>query len=62
MKRHKEGIYENDRLMEHPSDNEAWKVLDSFDADFVSNARNVHFRLAIDDFDPFSINSAPYSC
>jgi hypothetical protein len=48
--------------MEHPSDNEAWKVLDSFDADFVSNARNVHFRLAIDDFDPFSINSAPYSC
>jgi hypothetical protein len=37
-------------------------VLDRFDADFVSDARNVHFGLATDGFDPFSTNSAPYSC
>jgi hypothetical protein len=37
-------------------------VLDRFDTDFASDARNVHFRLATDDFDPFSTNSAPCSC
>jgi hypothetical protein len=46
----------------HPSDGEAWKVLDRFDADFVSDARNVHFGLMTYDFDPFSTNSASYSC
>jgi hypothetical protein len=40
--------------MGHPSDGEAWKVLDRFDADFASDVRNVCFRLVIDDFDPFS--------
>jgi hypothetical protein len=50
MKWHKEGIHET------------WKILDMFDADFASDARNVRFGLAIDDFDPFSINSTPYSC
>jgi hypothetical protein len=62
MRWHKEGIHENDRVMGHPSDGEIWKVLDMFDADFASNARNVHFGLATNDFDPFSTNSAPYSC
>jgi hypothetical protein len=37
-------------------------VLDRFDADFANDARNVHFGLVIDGFDPFNINSAPYSC
>jgi hypothetical protein len=59
---HKEGICENDRVMVHPSDSEAWKVLGNFDADFASDARNVHFRLATDGFDPFSTNFTPYSC
>jgi hypothetical protein len=58
---HKEGAYEDDRIMVHPSDSEAWKALDSFDADFASDARNVHIELATDGFDPFS-NYAPYSC
>jgi hypothetical protein len=40
--------------MRLPSDGEAWKVLDGFDADFASNAINVHIGLATDDFDPFS--------
>jgi hypothetical protein len=62
MRWHKEGIRENDEVMWHPSDGEAWKVLDRFDADFASDARNVRFGLTIDGFDPFNTNSAPYSC
>jgi hypothetical protein len=62
MRWHKEGICENDRVIGNPSDGEAWKMLNRFDADFASDARNVHFGLATDDFDPFSTNSAPYSC
>jgi hypothetical protein len=45
--------------MGHPSDGEAWMVLDRFDADFASDARNVHFGLVVDRFDPFNTNSAP---
>jgi hypothetical protein len=48
--------------MGHPSNGEAWNVLDIFDADFASDARNIHFRLATDGLDPFSTNSTPYSC
>jgi hypothetical protein len=62
MRWHNEGIRENDGVMGHPSDCEAWKVLNGFDADFASDARNVCFGLATDGFDPFSTNSAPYSC
>jgi hypothetical protein len=62
MRWHKECIRENDGVMVHPSDCEAWKVFDRFDADFASDARNVYSRLAIDDFDPFSTNSTSYSC
>jgi hypothetical protein len=32
--------------MGHPSDGETWKVLDGFDVDFTSDARNVCFGLA----------------
>jgi hypothetical protein len=53
----KEGICENERVMGHPSDGEAWMVFDRFDADFASEAWKV-----TDGFDPFSTNSAPYSC
>jgi hypothetical protein len=59
---HKEGICENEGVMGHPSDGDAWKVLDRFDADFVSDAIKVCFGLATNGFDPFSTNSAPYSC
>jgi hypothetical protein len=54
MRWHKEGIRENDGVMGHPSDGEAWKVLDRFDANYASDVRNVHFGLATDGFDPFS--------
>jgi hypothetical protein len=35
MRWHKEGIHENDQVMVHPSDSEAWKALDDFDVDFA---------------------------
>jgi hypothetical protein len=60
MRWHKEGIHENKGVMGHPSDDEAWKVLDRFDTDFASDVRNVCFRLAINGFDPFSTNSTSY--
>jgi hypothetical protein len=62
MRWHKEGKHENDGVMWHPSDGEAWKVLDMFDVDFASDARSVFFELATYGFDPFSTNSTPYSC
>jgi hypothetical protein len=62
MRWHKEGIRENDGVMGHPSDGEAWKVLDRFDSDIASDARNVLFGLATDGFNAFSTNNAPYSC
>jgi hypothetical protein len=62
MRWHKEGIHENDRVTGHPSDDEGWKVLDEFDADFANDARNIRFELATDGFDPCSTNSASYSC
>jgi hypothetical protein len=62
MRWHKEGIRENDGVMGHPSDGEARKVLDRFDANFISDARNVRLGLATGGFDPFSTNSGPHSC
>jgi hypothetical protein len=35
MRWHKEGVRENDQVMVHPSDSEAWKALDDFDPNFV---------------------------
>jgi hypothetical protein len=48
--------------MGHPSDSEAWKMLNKFDADFASDAINIRFGLTTVGFDPFNTNSAPYSC
>jgi hypothetical protein len=38
MRWHKEGVCENDQVMVHPSDSEAWKTLDDFDPDFTRDA------------------------
>jgi hypothetical protein len=38
MRWHKEGVHENDQVMVHPSDSEAWKALDDFDPDFARDA------------------------
>jgi len=62
MRWHKEGVRENDGMMVHPYDSEAWKALDSFDEDFARDARNVRIGLATDGFTPFNTSAASYSC
>jgi hypothetical protein len=62
MRWHKEGVCENDQVMVHPSDSEAWKALDDFDPDFARDARNVRIRLATDGFSPYNTSASSYSC
>jgi hypothetical protein len=62
MRWHKEGVCENDELMVHPIDGDAWKALDMFDTDFAAEPRNVQFGLAIDGFTPFGQMASSYSC
>jgi hypothetical protein len=45
MRWYKEGVRENDQVMVHLFDSEAWKALDDFDADFTRDARNVHRQM-----------------
>jgi hypothetical protein len=42
MRWHKKGVRENDQVMVHPSDSEAWKALGDFNTDFARDVRNVH--------------------
>jgi hypothetical protein len=53
MRWHKEGVRENNQVMVHPFDSEAWKALDDFNADFTRDARNVRIRLVTDGFLPY---------
>jgi hypothetical protein len=62
MRWHKECEHENNNVMVHPSDGEAWKALDNFDPDFAKDARNVRIGLAIDGFTPFTESVTSYSC
>jgi hypothetical protein len=62
MRWHKEGVRENNQVMLHPSDSEAWKALDNFDADFVVDVRNVRIGLATNGFSPYNMSVASYSC
>jgi hypothetical protein len=62
MQWHKEGVRDNDELIVHPSDGDAWKALDTFDADFTADSRNVRIGLATDGFTPFGQMASSYSC
>jgi hypothetical protein len=62
MRWHKECLHENDQVMVHPSDSEAWKAIDAFDADFARDARNVHIGLAMDGFSLYDMSAVSYSC
>jgi hypothetical protein len=57
MRWHKEGVRENDQVMVHPSDSEAWKALDDFDADFARDVRNVHIGLVTDGFTHYNTSA-----
>jgi hypothetical protein len=56
------GVCENEQVMVHSSDGEAWKALDNFDADFAKDAMNVRIGLAIDGFMLYNLSVASYSC
>jgi hypothetical protein len=62
MRWYKDGVRENDQMMVHLSDSEAWKTLDDFDVDFARDARNVRIGLAIDGFSPYNMSAASYYC
>jgi hypothetical protein len=62
MRWHKEGVCENDQVIVHPPDSEAWKALDDFDADFTRDARNVHIGLVVDGFMPYNMSAVSYCC
>jgi hypothetical protein len=61
MRWHKEGEHDNNNMMVHPSDGEAWKTLDNFDLDFARDARNVRIGLATAGFTPFTESAISYS-
>jgi hypothetical protein len=62
MRWHKEGVCENDQVMVHPSDSEAWKALEDFDLYFVKDARNVRIGLATDGFSLYNMSASSYLC
>jgi hypothetical protein len=62
MRWYKEGECENNNVMVHPSDGEAWKALDNFDPDFSRDANNVCIGLATYGFTSFTESVASYSC
>jgi hypothetical protein len=53
---------ENNNVMVHPSNGEAWKALDNFYTDFARDVRNIRIGLATDGFTPFTESVASYSC
>jgi hypothetical protein len=62
MRWHKEAVRDNDDLIVHPSDGDAWKALDTFDLDFAADPRNVRIGLATDGFTPFGQMASSCSC
>jgi hypothetical protein len=62
MRWHKEGEHENNNVMVHLFDGEAWKAPDNFDPDFARDVRNVCIGLAADVFTPFTESATSYSC
>ncbi|XP_024642214.1 uncharacterized protein [Medicago truncatula] len=51
----------NDGMMRHPRDSEAWKQFDLKHTWFASDPRNLRLALASDGFNPFGVMSSNYS-
>ena len=54
--------FQDEDIMVHPADGDAWKALDDFDPEFALDPRNIRIGLATDGFTPFSTSVSPYSC
>jgi hypothetical protein len=48
--------------MVHPADGEAWKSFNRNHRDKDEEAYNVRVVLAMDEFNPYGMMSAPYTC
>ena len=61
MRWHKGKRIEEDRVLRHPADSEAWKDFDKNHNSFASDPCNVRLGLASDGFNPFGNMSTSYS-
>ncbi|GJX36741.1 uncharacterized protein Tco_0248298, partial [Tanacetum coccineum] len=61
MRWHKEKRINDDNILRHPADSEAWKHLDKVDPSFANDPRSVRLGLATDGFNPFSNLSSLHS-
>jgi hypothetical protein len=59
---HKYGHRHHPDKLVHPSDAEAWKQYDKDYPEFAAEPRNVRIAIATDGFNPFTMNTASYSC
>ncbi|XP_012829657.1 PREDICTED: uncharacterized protein LOC105950835 [Erythranthe guttata] len=61
MRWHKDGKIEEDDMMIHPADSNAWKDFDEQYPSFAKDPRNVRLGLATDGFNPFGNMNNSYS-
>ncbi|CAL5419916.1 unnamed protein product [Camellia sinensis] len=61
MKWHKDKRVEEENVLRHPADSEAWKDFDKKHESFAKDPRNVRLGLASDGFNPFGNMSNSYS-
>ena len=61
MRWHKEKRVNDDNIIRHPADSEAWKHLDRVFPSFANDPRNIRLGLATDGFNPFGNLSNSYS-
>jgi hypothetical protein len=59
---HKNGKRYNPDKMVHASDGEAWKHFDAIHREKAEEARNVRVTLGTDEFNPYGMSVAPYTC
>jgi hypothetical protein len=59
---HKKGKWYNADKLVHPFDDEAWTRFDGIHREKADEARNVRVALAIDEFNPYGLMAAPYTC
>ncbi|XP_027933729.1 uncharacterized protein LOC114189213 [Vigna unguiculata] len=62
MRWHVDGVRQDESVMTHPSDAEAWKQFNRTHPTFSQDSRNVRLGLCTDGFNPFSNTGTPYSC
>ncbi|XP_057739900.1 uncharacterized protein LOC130957009 [Arachis stenosperma] len=62
MKWHVDGVRQDESVITHPADADAWKQFDATHKIFAQESRNVRFGLCTDGFNPFSGSKTPYSC